>query len=328
LTRWQADAALAATALLWGVAFVAQKEAESFIPPVSFVAARFAISAVALAPFAAIESRRAVQELDARSWRLAVAIALTLFTGSVLQQIGLATTSATNGGFLTACYVALTPLAVWLLTGRPPRKVVAVACALSVAGAWLLATGGGPAQPLSIGDGLIIVSDFAWAFGIAWTPMFLARRPRPFTLAFLQYVVCAALSVVLAVTFETARAENFVAGIVPLLYAGLISGGVAFTLQIVAQRYTPPSQAAVILSLESVFAAIAAAILIAERLTVVAAAGSALILISVLIVELGPPALTRLRAGALFSTGALPVSSRHAPVQQNSSHKDARPRAL
>ena len=117
MKRWQADAALAATALLWGVAFVAQKEAESFLPPVTFVAARFAISALALAPFAAFETRRAAQKLDARSWRLAIAIALTLFTGSVLQQVGLATTSATNGGFLTACYVALTPLAVWLLTG-------------------------------------------------------------------------------------------------------------------------------------------------------------------------------------------------------------------
>ena len=298
MTRWQADTALAATALLWGIAFVAQKEAQSFVPPVSFVAARFAISAFALAPFAAFESRRAAQKLDARSWRLAIAIALTLFTGSVLQQVGLATTSATNGGFLTACYVALTPLAVWLLTGRPPRKIVAVACALSVVGAWLLATGGGPAQPLSIGDGLIVVSDFAWAFGIAWTPMFLARCPRPFTLAFLEYVVCAALATVFAPVFETVHAADFVAGIVPLLYAGLISGGVAFTMQIVAQRYTPPSQAAVILSLESVFAAIAAEILLAERLTVVAAAGSALILMSVLIVELGPPALTRLRAAA------------------------------
>jgi drug/metabolite transporter (DMT)-like permease len=297
--RWQADAALLATALLWGGAFVAQREVEGVIPPLTFVAARFAISAVALAPFAAVEARRAAAPLDARSWRLGIGIALTLFVGSALQQVGLATTTATNGGFLTACYVALTPLAVWLLSGRPPRPIVALACTLAVAGAWLLASGGGPAQPLTIGDGLIALSDFAWALGIAWTPMFLARSPRPFTLAFLEYAVCGALAAVAAPAFETIRAADFVAGLVPLLYAGVISGAVAFTLTIVAQRYTPPAEAALVLSLESVFAAVAGAILLGERLTAPATAGCALILFSVLMVEFGGPLLLRLKSAGL-----------------------------
>jgi drug/metabolite transporter (DMT)-like permease len=296
--RWQADTALLATALLWGGAFVAQREVESVMPPLTFVAARFVISAVALAPFAAFEARRAARPLDARSRRMAIAIALTLFIGSVLQQVGLATTSATNGGFLTACYVALTPIAVWLLTGRLPRSIVAVACVSSTAGAWLLANGGGPAQPLSVGDGLILLSDFAWAFGIALTPMFLARQPRPFTLALLEYAICGALAAAAAAAFEPVRAADFVAGWVPLLYAGIISGGVAFTMQIVAQAYAPPAEAALILSLESVFAAIAGAILLAERLSVIATVGCALILASALMVELGAPLLARLRSGA------------------------------
>ena len=136
-----------------------------------------------------------------------------LFVGSALQQIGLATTSVTNGGFLTACYVVLTPFAVWLLTGRLPRSIVAVACVLSTVGAWLLATGGGPAQPLSVGDGLILLSDIAWALGIALTPMFLARQPRPFTLAFVEYAICSALAAVAAAVFEPVRAADFVAGL-------------------------------------------------------------------------------------------------------------------
>ena len=122
---------------------------------------------------------------------------------------------------------------------------------------------------MSVGDGLILLSDVAWALGIALTPMFLARQPRPFTLAFLEYAVCGALAAGAAAAFEPVRAADFVAGLVPLLYAGIISGGVAFTMQIVAQAYAPPAEAALILSLESVFAAIAGAILLAERLTVV-----------------------------------------------------------
>ena len=297
MTRFRADAALLTAAFLWGGAFVAQRVAEGVVPPLGFVAARFAISALMLAPLAAIETRRAAR-FDARAWRLAIVIALTLFVGSVLQQIGLATTTVSNGGFLTACYVVLVPIAVWLLTGRPPRSIVAAACLLSTVGAWLLASGGGPAQPLSVGDGLILLSDVAWALGIALTPMFLARQPRPFTLAFLEYAICGALAASAAAAFEPIRAADFAVGLVPLLYAGVISGGVAFTMQIVAQAYAPPAEAALILSLESVFAAIAGAILLAERLSVIATVGCALILASVLMVELGAPLLARLRGVA------------------------------
>ena len=299
MNRWRADAALALAAAIWGLAFVAQKDASGMVPPVGFVAARFAISALALAPFAAYETRRSVAPLDRRSWRLALALALTLFAGSVLQQIGLTTTTATNGGFLTACYVVLTPLAVWMTTGRAPRLIVAVAATLSVAGAWLLASGGGPAQPMTAGDGLILISDLAWAFGIAWTPMFLARARRPLTLAFLQYLLCAAISGAVALAFENLAIANFVAALWPLLFAGLISGGLGFTLQIIGQRHTPPSEAALLLSLESVFAAIAAALLLDERLTLIETAGCALILIGVLLAELGPQFLRRLRHAEL-----------------------------
>lgn len=298
MKRWQADTALLVTALLWGGAFVAQRDVEGVTPPLTFIAARFAISAVALAPFALFEARRAAAPLDAKSLRLAVAIALAMFVGSALQQIGLATTTATNGGFLTACYVALTPIAVWLLTGRRPRSIVALACAIALAGAWLLASGGGPAQPLAIGDLLIVLSDFAWAFAIASTPIFLARSGRPFALAFVEYAICAGLAAAAAPVFETVRAADLAAGLGPLLYAGLISGGVAFTLQIIGQRHTPAAEAALILCLESVFAAVFGALLLGERLTDIAAAGCALILASVLMVEVGAPLWARLRGAA------------------------------
>jgi drug/metabolite transporter (DMT)-like permease len=105
------------------------------------------------------------------------------------------------------------------------------------------------------------------------------------------------------------RAADFVAGLVPLLYAGVISGGVAFTMQIAAQAYAPPAEAALILSLESVFAAIAGAILLAERLSAIAIVGCALILASVLMVELSAPLLARLRGGATRGPAAAPPAT-------------------
>src|SRR5271166_6046011 len=196
MSRLKADALLLITGFLWGVTFVVQKNAVGTLPPLAFVAARFLVSAVALAPFALWEQRRAERPAGPREWRIALIMALALFLGSSLQQAGLETTSATNGGFLTACYVVLTPFVVWVLSRTPPRPAVFAASLVSLLGAWLLATGGGPARPPTLGDGLVLIADFAWALSIALTPLFLIRAPRPLMLAFTQYAICAALAAV------------------------------------------------------------------------------------------------------------------------------------
>ena len=190
LGRLGADSLLLATSAIWGVTFVVQKDIGA-LPPLAFVAARFAVSALAVAPLALLEGRRAGWPVPPRAWRLAAAIGLMLFLGASLQQAGLATTSATNGGFLTACYVVLTPFVVWALSRRRPRAIVLAAGAVSLIGAWLLATGGGPTRPPTIGDGLVLLADLAWATGIALTPIFLVKTERPLTLAFSQFALCA-----------------------------------------------------------------------------------------------------------------------------------------
>ena len=288
VSRLGANGLLLITAFLWGVTFVAQKDAVNTIPPLAFVAARFLISAIALAPLALWEQRRASKAIGPREWKIALVMALSLFLGSSLQQAGLTTTSATNGGFLTACYVVLTPFVVWALSRTPPRPIVIASSLVSLFGAWLLATGGGPAQPPAIGDGLVLVADFAWALGIALTPLFLIRAPRPLLLAFVQYSVCAALAAMAAAALETVDPSAFLDAGASILFAGLVSGALAYTLQIVAQRFTPPAEAALILSLESVFAALAGAVLLGETLTPVGAVGCALILIGAVAVEAAP----------------------------------------
>ena len=193
MSRLSADGLLLITAFLWGVTFVAQKYATATMPALAFVAARFAVSAAALAPFALWEFRRKPHAPGRDEWRLALVIGLTLFFGTTLQQAGIETTSATNAGFLTACYVVLTPFVVWALTGARPRIIIVAAGFVSLVGAWLLSSGGGLGPP-NLGDALVLLADCAWATGIALTPIFLARSGRPLLLAFVQYAVCAGLA--------------------------------------------------------------------------------------------------------------------------------------
>jgi drug/metabolite transporter (DMT)-like permease len=287
MSRLGADGLLLATAFLWGVTFVAQKNAAATMPALAFVAARFAVSAAVLAPLALWEFRRKPHRPSRDEWRLALAIGLTLFFGTTLQQAGIETTSATNAGFLTACYVVLTPFVVWALTGARPRAIVVAAGLVSLIGAWLLATGGGFGPP-NVGDGLVLLADFAWATGIALTPIFLARSGRPLLLAFVQYAVCAGLAALCSAVFESTSAGALAETAPTILFAGVVSGAIAYTMQIFAQAHTPAAEAALILALESVFAALAGALLLGERLTAIGAVGCALILAGAVASEVGP----------------------------------------
>lgn len=287
MNRLRADLMLLLGTLIWGTTFIAQKHANDSMGPLTFVGVRFLLSCLALAPFALFEARRSTTaRLNAGDLRLAGLIGLCLFAGASLQQMGLVSTTATNGGFLTALYVIFVPLIVWALTGVKPRAVLIAACIFSVTGAWLL-TVHGPLQSWNWGDALVLVADMAWASQIALAPVFLKRTHRPFCLAFVQYGITAGLGLFMGLAFEPAPVDFHIA-IPSILYAGLLSGGVAFTFQILAQQYTPAPEAALIMSLEAVFAALAGAALLSEQFTPAAVLGCVLILLSVALVEVGP----------------------------------------
>ena len=288
MERVKADLSLLLAAFIWGTAFIAQKTAVATIGPLLFLGCRFVLSALLLAPLAWAESRRRSDRLDASDWRLALLVGGSLFFGMAVQQIGIVTTSTTNAGFLTAIYTALVPVVGWALLGRRPSLAVAAACVISLAGAWLLGQGGTGGQGWGQGDMLILVSDVGQAVQIILVERFLARHSRPLLLSFLQYAVIALLSLPLAFAFETVSWEGIRAVMPSILYAGVLSGGVAFTLQIVAQRHTPAGEAAIIMSLESVFAALAGAWLLGDRLGPAGLAGCGLILAGVLLVQLLP----------------------------------------
>jgi len=293
MTRLQADAILLLTAIIWGTAFIAQKIANDVMGPLGFVGARFLVSAIVLVPFALVEARKKPAPLSTGDYGLAVIIGVLLSVAGILQQIAMVTSSAAHGGFLTALYVVLVPFAVWILTRERVRPLVVIAGLISISGAWLLTNKSG-AGGFVIGDIVLLVADVVWAFWIALIAIFQKRIVRPYLLAFIQFAITAAVSWIAAVLFETTTWTQIVEAMPAILYTGVLSGGVAFTLQILAQRHTPAPEAALIMSLESVFAAISGAVILGERLSPVAIAGCALILVGIIAVEVAPAIKRRL----------------------------------
>jgi len=271
--RWTAEALLLITAMIWGFAFVAQRAGMSHAGPFAFNAIRFALGALILTPFV----RKECTKRGATSVRGgALGILLTgipLFLGASAQQAGLVHTTAGKAGFITGLYVVLVPLLALPMGHRPGRRMW-YGATLAVAGLYLLSMQAG--VKLASGDGLVLVGAFCWAAHVHAVGYF-SPRLGPLRLAQAQFAVCAVLSVASAAVWESPNAR-LMGALVPLLYSGLLSVGVGYTLQVVAQERATPSAAAIILSLESVFAALGGWMMLGERLSGRQCAGCALML--------------------------------------------------
>lgn len=285
MSRLRADFLLLLNAIIWGAAFVAQKQANDFLGPIIFIAFRYLVSALVILPFMIWEGQKTRVTLKTSDYTLAGLIGLILFGGMSLQQIGLVTTTATNAGFLTSLYVVITPFAAWFFMSQKPDRRHMFACSVSIIGAWLLSTNG-TFSKINIGDIQILISDFGWATWIVFVSIFMRRTDRPFFLAFTQYILAAILGFIFGLSFEQISVESIQNCFWPIIYAGVFSGGLATTLQGIAQKYTPASDAALIVSLENIFAALAGYIFLAERLTPIGIIGCVIIIVAVLIVEI------------------------------------------
>lgn len=269
------------------MAFVAQKTGMDGLGPMGFTGARFVLSALLVLPFAWREMKAASDLLDAGNARLIAVLGVVFFLGVALQQAGVMTTSVSNAGFLTGIYVVFVPFFAWGILRRPPARVIWLACAVAFSGVWML-SGGAPSN-LTPGDWLVLCSALLYGIHIPLVGLLAQRTGRVMMLAFVQYMFCAVLGLAGAYAFEDGIGgwqvlEN---NMVQILYAGVISGGIAYTLQIVAQRHTPPSHAAIIMLLEAPFAALAGALFLGERLGPAGLAGCALILAAALLAESG-----------------------------------------
>ncbi len=285
MRRLHADLLLVFAAVIWGVAFVFQKTAMDHVGPLTFIAARGAVAVLALAPLALYEQRRTEAAADPRVWRIALAGGVVFFAGAWLQQEGIKTASVTNTGFLTALYVVITPFVAWMAMGRVPSWLVWPAVVLSALGTWLL--GGGSIGAFSGGDGLVALSAFFWAGHVVMTGT-AARYRRPIGFTVVQFAVVAVLAAIGAMALETVTLDGLRGAAWDIAFVGLLSSALTFTLLTVALQHTPPSEAAVIVSTETLFAAMAAYLVLGERLPGIGWIGAGLILLATLLIQLGP----------------------------------------
>ena len=290
LTRARSNLLLLLVALIWGSAFVAQAIAARSLGSLTFTGLRFALGAAIVAPFAWREwhmLRARKREPRPRDWAHIAGLGTLLFLGAAMQQIGMLTTSVTNAGFLTALYIPLVPVLGWLVSRHAPHWTTWLAAAGCVAGSWLL-TGGGSLSAFRTGDWWVIASSLPWAMHVMLVGRAANRLHGAMLVACGQFVACSALALAIGLPTEPLTAPGLWQALGAIAYTGVLSVGVGFTLQVVAQRHTRPADSAIVLSSETVFAAASGAVFMGDRIGALGLAGCALILACVLMVQLQP----------------------------------------
>lgn len=282
----RADLLMLITAMIWGSGFVAQTSGMDHIGPYLYTGLRFALGSLCLLPLLLRRSGAAKPEpLMTRGLLLGgIVMGLALCTGINLQQVGLLFTSVTNAGFITGLYVIVVPL-LGLLLGHKTGTGTWLGAGLAVAGMFLLSVGDN--FHVASGDWLQLIGAFVWGGHVILVGVFASRHDA-IRLAFLQFLTCSIISLILALIFEDIQLQSIIAAGPALLYGGVVAVGIGYTLQVVAQKDAIASHAAIILSLEAVFAAIAGALLLGESLHPKGYLGCALMLAGMLLAQLWP----------------------------------------
>lgn len=281
------------TATIWGVAFVAQSVSMDYIGPFTFNAARNFIGAVVLLPCIGLlrKSNKKGDNTDNRTNKAhskvliagGVSCGVLLFAASNLQQIGIQYTTVGKAGFITAMYIVLVPILGLFLRKKVTGRVWA-AVAIAVAGLYMLCmTGDG--FSLQKGDLLVLCCALVFSVHILVIDYF-APKTDGVKMSCIQFFVCAGLSSAAMLLFEKPRIDMLLQAWIPVLYAGVLSCGVAYTLQIVGQKGMNPTVASLILSLESVISVIAGWLILGQKLTASELFGCALMFAAIILVQL------------------------------------------
>lgn len=286
--------------VIWGAAFVAQRVGMDHLGPFSFNGIRMLLAGVVLIPVTAFIERKNArgderQRVDPKDQRLAgLLCGFMLFTASSLQQMGLVTTSAGKAGFITALYVVLVPVAAWLLFKKNPGRIIWLGVALAVFALYLLCM---PAGGFSLQSGDLLLLGCAACYTVQILCVdYYAPKVSGVRLARDEFLITGALSMLIALFTETITAEGIREALIPILYAGIMSSAVGFTLQIIGQRDTDPTVASLLMCLESVFAVLTGAIVLGEKMTVRETVGCILMFSAVILAQLSP-VISSLRRG-------------------------------
>jgi drug/metabolite transporter (DMT)-like permease len=307
-------------AAIWGSAFVAQRMAAgSELGPLAFCAVRYLLAAVLMIPVIAVSQkrsgRRGVNPFDAKSygggkesgWMTGYALGerrrktvlggllagVFMFGGTASQQIGLITVTSGKAAFLTALYVILVPLGALVVFRKKPGVLAWVGALLGLVGLYFLSFAGGASAgglfgSVSTGDLLVLLCAAFWAAQILTVDRFMSENADPVRVAGLEYAVTGLLALIAMLLFERPTWAAVLANAGPILYTAVLSTVVGFTLQIIAQQYTDPTPAALIMSLESVFGALTGALILREFLSGRELIGSAVLFAGVIVSQLTP----------------------------------------
>lgn len=286
-------ALLLIASVIWGTAFVFQRTGMDNIGPITFNAARTALSALVVAPFALWNLKIATFPIpEERKAYLRNTIIGGIFCGvfltlaSAMQQTGLLYTSAGKGGFLSSMYLLPVPFLNMLLFRKRIRWPVWIAVVMAVAGMYLLCLT--ESFRLEQGDSFMCIAALMFALQIMCCDYF-APKGDPVAIAAIQFATVSILSWPVAFIIEEPSITGLVSGGIPLLYCGILSGGVGYTFQVIAQRHTDPTPASLLMSMEAVFAVIAGAILLEERMNDRELLGCLILFVAMILVQIPLP---------------------------------------
>ena len=275
---------------IWGTTFIAQDTGMDDIGPFTFNAVRFFVGFVAIIPLAFLfeaKKFRSEFKLDFKTFIiLSVLIGISLFLGSALQQVALLHTDVANAAFFTIFYGPMVPIIVFLFKKKSIHWSVWPSVVLCLIGGYLLTNFYD--ATVRLGDGLVLLGALFWSTHIIFTGMIVTKYNLPLTIGALQTLIVAILSFIIGVIYEEFILNNILKEIDSILYAGILSGGFAFVLQIYAQKSIAPAPAAIIFSLEGVFATVAAWFLLNQILDINNLLGCFFILCGVLLSQLLP----------------------------------------
>jgi len=287
MSRTMANVLMCCAALFWGATFIAQKTGMETIGPMGFTFGRYVIGTLVLVPLAIWEARKvslmSAMVKDRRLCWGAFGLGLFMFGGIGLQQTALIYTNVANAAFLTALYVPLVPLIAAVFLRRYVAMNIWPAVVISLVGSFLLS--GTSSLSAQFGDLLIVGGAFFWAGHILLIQSVMTKINAPFQLSVLQSIVTALIAGLVMLTLEAPAPGDFLPMLPHLAFAGIVAVGLGFTIQLVAQRHTTAPAAALILSLESVFAAFFGWWLLGETLVLLAVFGCILIFLAVVLAE-------------------------------------------
>ncbi len=278
------------TAAIWGFAFVAQRAGMEFVGPFTFNGIRFALGTISLLPLLLLKGNHRKSPDDTKnSWNKDLLISglllgFVLFVAATLQQIGMVYTSAGKAGFITGLYVILVP-AIGIFMKKRTSINIWIGALIAVFGLYFLSV----KENFGIGNGdlLVLFSALFFAFHILLISNF-SPRMSAIRLSIVQFAVCSLLSLLTAFFTEAIILEDILKAAIPIIYGGVFSVGVAYTLQIVGQKHAHASAASIILSLESVFAVLGGWLILSEQLSVRGMAGCMLMLSGMVLSQVNP----------------------------------------